>query len=377
MKILQNILVPVDFRESSFNAFHYAAKVSQAFHSNLIVLHVIHEESLSAKTEQLLRESIDQKYRELQESADPALAERMEFVVRKGVVFEQILKTAIDREINVVIAGSGSDSEKDPYQLSTIMEKLMRKSQIPLWVVRSSDQMPVKKILCPVDFSDASERALRNALTLASHLNAEITVMHVFTPRYVQSPRFEVDNDRENEILRTQQIKEFETFLDGFKPDSTSWNTLFEEGVPEKTILNTLLTGGYDLLIMGTTGKTGLSRILMGSVTEKVTRELPCSFITVKSQDIARTYFEGNLGEIETYLQKARQHREAGDLEKALEFYSAGLKQFPDNIPMLTGLIDTHSENGNAAKAAFFRDYARDVVTRIWGEEYIGKLGLD
>ena len=377
MKILQNILVPVDFRESSINAFHYAAKVSEAFHSNLVVLHVIQDESLSSKTEQLVRESIDQKFRELQESVGEAMAERMEFLVQKGVVFEQILQTAIRREIDVVIAGSGSDTEKDPYQLSTIIEKLMRKNQIPLWVVRSSDQMPVEKILCPVDFSDASERAMRNAITLASHLNAELTVMHVFTPRYVQSPRFEVDNDRENERLRAKQNKEFQEFLDGFKLDSTSCKTLFEEGVPEKAILSTLKTGEHDLLIMGTTGRTGLSRILMGSVTEKVTRELPCSFITVKSQDIARTYFESNLGEIETYLQKAKHHREAGDHEKAIEFYSAGLKQFPDNIPMLTGLIDTYGETGNAAKAAFFKDYARDVVSRIWGKEYIEKLGLD
>lgn len=54
-----------------------------------------------------------------------------------------------------------------------------------------------------------------------------------------------------------------------------------------------------------------------------------------------------------------------------------GLKQFPDNIPMITGLMGAYSDNGNDAKAAFFSDYARDVVSRAWGEEYIEKLGLD
>jgi len=377
MKILQNILVPVDFRESSVNAFNYAAKVSEVFHSKLYVLHVIHEESLSEKTEQLLRDSIDQKQKELLESVNPELAERMEFLVQNGVVFEQILQTAIKYDINVVIAGSGSDSGKDRYQLSTVMEKLMRKNQVPLWVVRSTDQMSVRKILCPVDFSDASERALKNALTLASHLDAELSVMNVYTPRYVQSPRLQVDNAQENQILKKKQKKDFEDFLERFNTKTPAFRILFQEGIPENTILSTIGEGGYDLLIMGTTGRTGLSRILMGSVTEKVTREVPCSFITVKSQDIARTYFESNLGEIETYLEKAKQHREAGEYEKAIEILSSGLKQFPDNIPMLTGMMGAYSDIGDASKAAFFKDYARDVVRRVWGEEYLEKLGLD
>ncbi len=377
MKLLKNILVPVDFRASSINAFHYAAEVAKVFDSNLIVLHVIHEAALSGETEQLLLETVRAKFDALKEEVEPSVGSRIEFVVEKGVIFEQIVQSAIKRDINVIIAGSGSEVKEETYPLSTIIEKLMRKNQVPLWVVKRSDRMPVKKILCPVDFSDASERALNNAITLASRLNAELSVLHVFSPLMVHSPRLKVDHDRENAILRKRQQKEFDDFLSEFSSLKVPFKVLFRDGVPETTIHETIEKGKFDLLVMGTTGRTGLSRILMGSVTEKVTREVPCSFITTKSMDISRTYFESNLGEIETYLQKAGQYRKQGEYEKAIEFYSAGLKQFPDNIPMITGLMGTYSDSGNDAKAAFFRDYARDVVTRAWGEEYIEKLGLD
>jgi len=377
MKLLKNILVPVDFRASSINAFNYALEVAKAFDSNLIVLHVIHETSLSSETEQLIIETVEAKFETLKEQVEPSAAARIEFVVEKGVIFEQIVQAAIKRDINVIIAGSGSEMKDEKYPLSTNIEKLMRKNQVPLWVVKSADRMPLKKILCPVDFSDASERALNNAMTLASRLKAELTVLHVHSPLIIHSPRLKVDHDHENAILRKRQQKEFNDFLSEFRSAQVPFKVLFREGVPEETIQETIQKGKFDLLVMGTTGRTGLSRILMGSVTEKVTREVPCSFITTKSMDISRTYFESNLGEIETYLQKAGQYRKQGEYEKAIEFYSAGLKQFPDNIPMITGLMGTYSDSGNDAKAAFFRDYARDVVARAWGEEYIEKLGLD
>jgi len=377
MKLLQNILVPVDFRESSINAFLYAAKISELFHSKLIVLHVIREESLSAETEQMLRETVWQKYQDMKELVDESISERMEFTVEKGVIFERIIHAAIQRDINVIIAGSGSDTEEGRFPLSTMIEKLMRKNQVPLWVVRKPDQLPVRNILCPVDFSDASERALNNAITLASRMGAKLSVVNVFTPLSIHSPRLSVDNENENEILKKKQHEEFDKFLSGFDLRSVPYEKLILEGVPEDQIGTAIEKGKIDLLIMGTTGRTGLSRILMGSVTEKVTREVPCSFITTKSKDITKTSPAGKLGDIEAYISLAKQNRDAGDHEKAIEYYTAGLHQYPDNVPILIGLMNAYKDLGNATKSAFFRDYARDVVTRVWGEEYIEKLGLD
>jgi hypothetical protein len=57
---------------------------------------------------------------------------------------------------------------------------------------------------------------------------------------------------------------------------------------------------------MGTTGRSGISKILMGSVTEKVIREVPCSFITVKNEDIVALELESKIQDIENYYSLAQ-----------------------------------------------------------------------
>ncbi len=377
MKLLQKILVPFDFSESSTNTLQHAVEVSKAFNSEIIVLNVMKEENLSEKTENLLKDTLKNRFEESLKDLDSSVKKQVSFQIGKGVVFEQIIRIAIREDINVIIAGAGTDADNEHYKLSIVMEKLIRKSQIPLWVIKNSDKMPFRKILCPVDFSDASSRALNNAIILASKFNAELSVMYVFTPINILSPRMQVDNEQENRIQRKRLNKEFEEYLSGFNLNGITHKVLLKEGQPHQIILSTIEKENFDLLMMGTTGRTGISRIFMGSVTEKVTRELPCSFITTKSKDITRTYFESNLGEIETYIQKAKHYHEKGEYAKSIEYYLEGLKQFPDNIPMLTGLIQSYTKNGDHHKAAFFNDYARDVISRIWGEEFIEKLGFN
>jgi nucleotide-binding universal stress UspA family protein len=363
----------MDFNASSVNALRYAAHVSEVFNSHLILLHVITGEQLSTRAENILRGLVKEKYEALQKEVGPAIAERLELVIQKGIIFEQIVRISIKRDVNVIIAGAGKQAGN---RLSTKVEKLMRKSQVPLWLVRNEDKPPARKILCPVDFSDASVRAMNNAILLASRLKAGLLVMHVYTKIDIQSPRLQVNNEEENRRLLNGKQQEMAAFMEKFDLSAIRHEAFLEEGHPDTAILEVIGRQEVDLLVMGTTGRSGLSRILMGSITEKVTREVPCSFITTKSQDIARTWFESNLGEMETYLQQARQYRAEGELEKAITCYSAGLKQFPDNIPMLQGLIAVHEESGNASKATFFRDYAREVVRRLWGSEYLEKLGL-
>ena len=377
MKHLQNILVPVDFNRPSEDAFLYATSVAKVFNSRILLLHVISETSLSPETESLVLETVNHKLTELTNMATEDIKSRIELIIERGVVFERIGHTAISRDVNVVIAGSGNGSGNDRFHLGTTVEKLMRKNQVPLWIVKNGARFPTKKILCPVDFSDASERALNNAILLAKRLQTELAVLHVWTGIKIQSPRLDHEVSEENKILKDKTEREFNDFLRRFNFQELSYKRLFIEGEAHQEILRVTETNQYDLLVMGTTGRTGLSRILMGSITEKVTRELPCSFITTKSQDIVRTVFESNLNEIETFLKKANHYRDAEEYGKAIEYYLLGLKQYPDNIPILIGLKDIYQLMGDNSKSKFYMDYAKEVVFRIWGAEYLEKFGLN
>jgi len=76
-------------------------------------------------------------------------------------------------------------------------------------------------------------------------------------------------------------------------------------------------------------------------------------------------------------LTKARQYRDSEAYEKAIEYYLLGLKQFPDNIPMVMNLIDVYHAIGDDVKSDYFRDYAKEIVLRTWGNDYLEKFGLN
>jgi nucleotide-binding universal stress UspA family protein len=85
-----------------------------------------------------------------------------------------------------------------------------------------------------------------------------------------------------------KQQDEFDRFLRDVDFSQVSWKRLIRVGRPHEQIL--LLAGETqpDLMVMGSVGRTGLPRILMGSVAQNVVREIPCSVITVKSKEVSR-----------------------------------------------------------------------------------------
>lgn len=80
MKLLHNILVPVDINPSFTHAIKYAASISETFNLHLILLHIISAETLSLQSEVMLKETVREKYDALRSEIGPAVAERMELV---------------------------------------------------------------------------------------------------------------------------------------------------------------------------------------------------------------------------------------------------------------------------------------------------------
>ncbi|NJM14551.1 MAG: universal stress protein [Bacteroidales bacterium] len=198
MKLLENILVPVDFGPSSLKALDNAVMLAKAFNSQITLLHVLADTVISAEHEQLMNESVIERLNHLKDKVREQGIATPIVQVEKGVAFEKIIEIAHKTDANVIVAGAGSKTPGDTFKLGTTAEKLIRKNQIPLWVVKNQEVKPIKKILCPVDFSDSSKRALQNAITVSGRFNAELTVLNVFVPFNYFSMRFQVDNVKEN-----------------------------------------------------------------------------------------------------------------------------------------------------------------------------------
>ncbi len=148
------------------------------------------------------------------------------------------------------------------------------------------------RLLVPTDYSACSRRALEMALALAERFGASIDLLHVWRTPHDLPPNLRVvgADDREHalsELLEQQAQSEMVEFVRAVAPEtSTTVHRRFEAGEPSRVILD-VAQEGYGLLVIGTHGRTGLQRFLMGSVTEKVVRLAPCPVLTVRGGDPA------------------------------------------------------------------------------------------
>jgi len=137
-----------------------------------------------------------------------------------------------------------------------------------------------KKICCAVDFSDPSRAALEEACALARRTGAELTLLHVWDP-HAPSP----------EVLLAkleQAAPELEARLASWARDAGartgggSARTVLLTGPAAGEIVRFARDGGFDLVVMATHGRSGLARVLLGSVAEQVVREASCSVLVVR-----------------------------------------------------------------------------------------------
>jgi nucleotide-binding universal stress UspA family protein len=133
----------------------------------------------------------------------------------------------------------------------------------------------VKKILYPTDFSSYSNQAYFHAVALAENHNASLTALFVYTPDIV-TPGQPPDEAGSRRYWQSQleQIRPID-------PRIVIRHVLLA-GDPAREIVRYSRDAGMDLIVMGTHGRTGLDRLLVGSVTEKVMRGAPCSVMAVK-----------------------------------------------------------------------------------------------
>ncbi len=339
MKLLQKILVPVDFGQASLKAFDTAVMFSGHFLSEITLLHVIPSDKVSEETEKLIMKNIRSEMKKMLDESFFENVKSVETFIEKGNPVERITEIAENREMNLIIMGEGNHSENEHFKLGSTTERIMQKNKVPLMVVKNEPVKQLKKIICPVDFSESSKRALSNAIFLSNRFGAELTILNVLMPLEVYSYWIDADNKKENQLQLQQQKTEFDHYLKSFHINKHLHQVKIAQGEPEEEILKEIKKQETDLLIMGTTGKTGLSRILLGSVTEKVTREVPCNFIITSEAEISNEIFESNLKTIESLIVAARNHFNNGETEKAIEKYSHALSHHPDNVPSLIGLV--------------------------------------
>ena len=139
--------------------------------------------------------------------------------------------------------------------------------------------MPFKNILVPTDLSETSLRAIRRAVELARSSGGTITLLHVGILPYVYSTDMGFAQPvgplfvQASEQAAREQRHNLERTARQEIPETISHRVVVREGYPPQEILDQVTAGQHDLIVMGTHGRTGLKRALLGSVAERVIRE--------------------------------------------------------------------------------------------------------
>jgi len=142
------------------------------------------------------------------------------------------------------------------------------------------------RILMATDFSAYSKEALDYAVHLAKGLGTDLHLLHVFEPPFYPpsgSP-LQVPPEVHQWIagLKEEESKRLKTVAEEARRQGVTVHPILKEGEPFSEILKTAEEITADLIVLSTHGRTGLARILMGSVAERVVRRSPCPVLTVR-----------------------------------------------------------------------------------------------
>src|SRR6266853_1842046 len=144
--------------------------------------------------------------------------------------------------------------------------------------------LEIKLILCPIDFSEFSVRAYQHALSLAEHYRAKLVAQHVVEPwryPYADYAASLGDYERFSQALREGGKQQLEEFVKNHTHDEIQPELVVHQGIAPDSILSFAQAEKTDVIVMGTHGRRGFDRLMLGSVTDRVMRRAPCPVLAV------------------------------------------------------------------------------------------------
>ena len=280
---MKNILVATDLSPSSERALGRAAELAAQFDADLRVLHVMDAgwpediaDALRARAEQAVGARL---------AAMPAVAGRqVDVQIVVGDPFAEILNRAWAPRTDLLVMATHRKAPVRDLFRGTTVERVLRRADVPTLVVKDDPAEPYRRVLVAVDFSVASRRALELAIRLVP--DGEFHVLHAYEvpfAAFLTDPktrrRVEAEHAQELTVTVDEEVK---AFLSRFPELRTRCHLILERGETLQVLSRGIAQVRPDLLAVGTHGRTGIPRALLGSVAEEILANPPCDVVAVK-----------------------------------------------------------------------------------------------
>jgi nucleotide-binding universal stress UspA family protein len=205
--------------------------------------------------------------------------------VLTGRPAREIVRYSQEHDVDEIVLGSHGREAVSRALFGSVAEHVLRRATVPVTVVRPKQRTGSRHHLVPIDGSDQSERALEYALTLFPEV--QTTVLHAIDPMETHYGEGQlVHSDAEYEQLKReaeQLLADAVELAERYDGDVTT-TIAIERGPnrPADAILSYVADADVDHVIVGSHGRTGVSRLLLGSVAETVARRSPAPVTVVR-----------------------------------------------------------------------------------------------
>lgn len=290
----ETIVVPTDGSEYAKRAAGHAAAVAAAFDATVHVVSVVDEDAASSVFE---RGGVDDETRErLRAESERAVettasaledVERVETALVDGHADESIVGYAEDVDADLLVMGTHGRTGVDRYVAGSVTERVLRRTHVPVLTVRDVEAVALEeyeKVLVPTDGSDDANVAVEHALALAAVGGATVHAVNVVDVSSLAASA--------GEAPATELLAEFEAAGENATNEvalqardaGLAAETAVLKGSPGHALLEYADDEDVDLIAMGTTGRTGLDRYLLGSTTERVVRHADAPVLAVNAR---------------------------------------------------------------------------------------------
>lgn len=275
----RTILVATDLTPRCDRALDRAILLARQWQARLVALTVIEPAAaLPAQADShALRRALERRMRTELAGAGVETTVRVE----EGAVINAILHAAAEERCDLIVTGVAHLAPFSRVVLGTAVDALLRRSPLPLLVVRNRARAPYSHVSVACDFSDSSRRALATAASFFP--NGALSVFHAFEVPYSSLPG--LDTEQAKAAARAAATRDGEAFLDeaGLPAHVRHRLRMVIEPGPVSAAFNEHIEiRSVDLAVIGSHGRSMIFNIVIGSEAKQLMDEATCDVLVVR-----------------------------------------------------------------------------------------------
>ncbi|QIB74958.1 universal stress protein [Halogeometricum borinquense] len=290
--MFEQILFPTDGSNGAVVAFDHVLDLAVRHNATVHLLNVADtsQSSVLRRQDDDVETLVQEGERTVREAENNAQQRDVDTVteVTSGEPYRKIIDYSETHEIDLVVMPTHGRQGLERFLIGSTTERVVRRADVPVLTIRPDDDgtitHPYQDVLVPTDGSDCANQALSVGVAVADAEGAEL---HLLSAIAIAALGVDVRVDIQMEMLEEsaqQLLDDAATFAADAGVEPTSKAVEYGPSI-HQTILTYLEEQDIDLVVVGTHGRTGFDRYLLGSVTDYLVRTSPIPVLTVRAPE--------------------------------------------------------------------------------------------